>query len=228
MPHDSSPRPGRSKAAISDGDNGAMQPIGTQHQNISRKHLMIFDIHVHEEAASERAAQNVARLGLSDFVLRQESQAHMLVGDGVVARKRCDIAPPDQDSSANRRRGQPPRDRDAARKPPAWWPCRRHGYRLPRQPQKHEHSRSAPAIASKMAGLLPAWLHGNPREDSPWQPWKRPRLAGARPRHRPARITSRASAPARASQDKIANIILIAFAHTADVGDLRELYFQHG
>jgi len=51
-----------------------MQSVGAQHESIARKHLMILDIHVHEEGRSERAAQDVACLGLRDFILGQKSQ----------------------------------------------------------------------------------------------------------------------------------------------------------
>ena len=57
---------------------------------------MVVGVYICDQFGSERAAEDVARLALGCFLRGDEAQAHLLAGDGVVARDLGCLSIPDQ------------------------------------------------------------------------------------------------------------------------------------
>ena len=99
--------------------------------------------------------------------VRQESQAHLLIGDGVVAGKRCDSPPPHQvaariaDVGHDRAIVTQRASHHGGGHPGAIGSAATAASKTRALAVLHQR------VAARLAGLLLAWLHGNPRAGFP-------------------------------------------------------------
>ena len=68
------------------GFHRAVQTVRAQQENVPGEYLMIVGLHIHNQLGSERTAEDVPRQTFPGLLRRNQTEAHLLAGESVIAR----------------------------------------------------------------------------------------------------------------------------------------------